>query len=140
MALSVKKAVLWRRELANHPGTLAESLKPFAKANINLQVIMGYTSPRRDGAGAVEVFPVSDPKAEQAAKEAGLEPAKEVHCLTVEGDDRTGIAYEITNGLASHSINLHFAMCQAVNEKFHGVFGFGSEQDAQKALEMINKL
>ena len=140
MALSVKKAVLWRREIEHRPGTLAESLKPFAKAGVNLQVVMGYSSPGKGGVHAMEVFPVADAKAEQAAKEAGLHPAKEVHCVTVDGDDHAGIAYEMTNAIASAGINLNFAMLQAVNKRFNAVLGFSSDKDADKAVELLGKL
>jgi hypothetical protein len=140
MALSVKKAVLWRREIENRPGTLAESLKPFSKAGVNLQIVMGYTSPSRAGSSALEVFPIADAKAEQVAKEAGLHAGHEVHCLVVEGDDRSGVAYDIANAMASAGINLQFAMCQALNKKFQAVFGFGSDKDAEKASGLISKL
>jgi UTP:GlnB (protein PII) uridylyltransferase len=140
MALTVKKATLWRRELENRTGTLAQALKPFAKSGVSLQVVMGYTSVRPDGTSAVEVFPVTDAASEQVAKQAGLHQASEVHCLTVEGSDRAGIAYDITNTLASAGINLHFAMCQAIGKQFHAVFGFGNDKDAEKALGLISSL
>jgi len=139
MAVSVKKAVLWRREIENRVGTLAESLKPFAKAGVNLQFVMGYASPQRSS-GAVEVYPVLDAKGEQAAKEAGLKPAHEIHCLMVEGDDRAGIVCDMANACAQAGINLHFAMCQALNKKFQAIVGFGSAADLEKATSLISKL
>jgi hypothetical protein len=141
MALSVKKAALWRREIVNRPGTFAESLKPFSKAGVNLQVVMGYTTPQgAGGAGAVEVFPVTDAKAEAAAKEAGLHQAKEVHCVVAVGSDRAGIAYDMANTIGAAGINLHFAMCQAVENQFHAILGFDSEADADKAVGLLSKL
>jgi hypothetical protein len=140
MALTVKKAVLWRREIENRPGTLADSLKPFAKAGVNLQVVMGYAPPPGKGASAVEVFPVGDAKAEQAAKEAGLRPAQEVHCVVVEGSDRAGIAYDMASAFGSAGLNLHFAMCQSINSHFHAIFGFGSEKDVDQAVGILKKL
>jgi hypothetical protein len=140
MALSIKKAVLWRREIENRPGALAESLKPFAKEGVGLQVVMGYSSPNRETGSAVEVFPVADAKAEKVAKEAGLHAATEVHCVVAVGSDRTGMAYDMANAIASAGINLHFAVCQAIENKFHGVLGFGSEKDADKAVEILSKL
>jgi hypothetical protein len=139
MALSVKKAALWRREIENRPGTMAESLKPFAKAGVNLQIVMGYTGPKGT-ASAVEVCPITDAKAEQAAKEAGLHKANEVHCVVAQGPDRAGIAYDMANAVSAAKINLHFAMCQAIDGKFHAVLGFDSEADADKAVELLSKL
>jgi hypothetical protein len=136
MPLTVKRATLWRRELNDKPGTLADTLKPFAKSGVNLQVIMGYTFP---GQGAVEVWPVSDSKAEQAAKDAGMQPAKDIHSLVVEGDDRTGVGYEIANAVGGAGINLHFAMMQVIDKRFLGVFGFGNESDCNKAEGLIKQ-
>lgn len=137
MALTVKKAALWRREIVNRPGTFAESLKPFSKGGINLQVVMGYTT---GDSGAIEIYPVADSKAEQAAKEAGLHPAKEVHCVVAVGSDRAGIAYEMANAIGAAGINLHFAMCQAVENQFHAILGFDNEADADKAVGVLSKL
>src|SRR5271170_3755796 len=129
MAVTVKKATLWRRELTNKPGTLAETLKPFAKAGVNLQVIMGYTFPH-PGQAAVEVYPITDAKSEQAAKEAGLQPATDISCLVVEGDDKVGVGYEIAHAIGTAGINLQFAMCQVIEKRYLGVFGFGSPAEA----------
>jgi len=136
MPVTVKKATLWRRELNNTPGTLAETLKPFAKAGINLQVIMGYTFPDPK-TGAVEVYPITDTKAEAVAKEAGLVPAGDIACLVVEGDDRVGVGYEIAHAVAEAGINLRFAMCQVIEKRYLGVFGFSSEKDANQAEQLI---
>lgn len=139
MALTVKKATLWRREIDNKPGTLAQTLKPFAQAGINLQVVMGYTFPKPDGSGAVEVYPVVDAQAEEAARKAGLSPAREIAALIVEGDDRVGTGYEISRALSEASINLHFAMFQVIEKRYCGVFGFANETDANKAEQLIKQ-
>jgi len=135
--LKVSKAVLWRRELENRPGTLAAALEPFAKAGVNLQIVMGYSSPKPGGTSAVEVFPVTGPIAEQAAKEAGLKPQEQVPCVIVDGADRSGLAYDIAKAIADAGINLHFAVVQALDNRYHGIFGFGSQADADKSLDLI---
>jgi ACT domain-containing protein len=38
MAVTVKKAVLWRKEIDNRPGMLATALQPLSEAGANLQV------------------------------------------------------------------------------------------------------
>jgi hypothetical protein len=40
MAVSVKKAILWRREVDNHPGMLANTLQPLSEGGADLQVVM----------------------------------------------------------------------------------------------------
>jgi hypothetical protein len=139
MAITVKKGILWRREIENQPGTFAKALEPFARGGMNLSIVMGYTSPSSTSKGAVEVFPITDSKSEQAAKEAGLHPASEIPCLVLEGDDKPGLAYSIAKTIADSGINLHFAMCQSVEKRFQACFGFGSDSDASKASESIKK-
>jgi ACT domain-containing protein len=38
----VKKAVLWRKEIDNRPGMLANTLEPLSEAGADLQVLMAY--------------------------------------------------------------------------------------------------
>jgi len=54
MAITVKKATLWRKEVANDPGVLANVLQPLAGAGANLRVVMGYTIPGEPTRAALE--------------------------------------------------------------------------------------
>jgi hypothetical protein len=134
MALRVRKGYLWRKEIDNKPGTFAQALEPFSKSGQNLQIVMGYAK------GAIEVFPVTDSKAIESAKEAGLQEMSEATCLIVEGEDRAGIAFEIAKAISALEINLHFAMCQSVDKQFQACFGFSDEADATRAQAAIEKL
>ena len=138
MAVTVKKAVLWRRDIINQPGTFAASLKPFAESNIDLKVVMGYVIPGTARQAAIEVFPIASPKAEKAAKAAGLK-AGNLHCLLVEGNNRAGLGYAIGNALSKASINMNFAVMQAIGRKYLGVFGFDSVTDAMRATPLIKE-
>ena len=68
MAVTVKEITLWRREIQNRPGMLAETLDPLADARADLQVLMAYRFPGDEARGAVELFPVSGKKAIAAAR------------------------------------------------------------------------
>lgn len=63
MAITVKKAVLWRKEVDNRPGALASALEPLAQAGADLQVVMAYRYPGTDK-GAVKLHPVSGTEAD----------------------------------------------------------------------------
>ena len=91
MAISVKKITLWRREMDDRPGTLAQVLAPVASAGTSLRVVMAYRYPEPAGQAAVELAPVTGRKATAAAQGAGLAPAA-IGALLVEGDDRPGLA------------------------------------------------
>jgi len=137
MAVTVKKAVLWRRDLENRPGTLADALKPLADAKINLQVVMGYRLPTEHNKSVLELYPVSGGKAETAAKQAGLAPASGIHCLVVEGDDSVGLGHKMASALAQAGINITFAIVQVTGRRFSGVFGFDTEDGANKASGIL---
>lgn len=140
MAITVKKATIWRRELENHPGTLAEALKPFAENDVNLKVVMGYGFPNSNSEAAVEIYPITDAKAEKAAEAAGFKASKEVHALVIEGDDRPGLAYDIASEMGHAKLNINFSIFQVIDKKFSGVFGFPSEDAAVKAEELIKQV
>jgi hypothetical protein len=57
MAVSVKKAILWRREVDNQPGMLANTLQPLSEAGADLQVVMAYRYPGGENKAAIELHP-----------------------------------------------------------------------------------
>jgi hypothetical protein len=70
-----KKAILWRREVDNQPGMLANTLQPLSEAGIDLQVVMAYRYPDGENKAAIELHPVSGKKSVAAAQTAGLAPS-----------------------------------------------------------------
>src|SRR5579883_3082666 len=137
MGVTVKKAVLWRREVSNKPGLLAETLAPLAKAGANVKVLMGYAYPGDHTRSAIEVYPVTGTKASVAAKEADLKPSGNIACLHVEGRDQAGLGHRIASELGDAGVNITFVMVQVIGDKYSGFFGFDSEADAEKAKKVI---
>lgn len=138
MPLTVKKISLWRKELENRPGTLAEALEPWGKTGADLQVVMGYCYPGERSKAAVEIFPVAGKKPTAAAQSAGL-AASGIPALLVEGDNRVGLGHAITRALADAGVNLDFLVAQVIGRKFSAVFGFENDADAEKAVALIKK-
>ena len=99
MAISVKKITLWRREIDDRPGTLAQVLAPVAGAGTSLRVVMAYRYPEPAGKAAVELAPVTGRKATAAAQAAGLAPAS-IGALLVEGDDRPGLGRTLSDAIS----------------------------------------
>ena len=137
MAITVKKAVLWRKEVDDRPGALAGALEPLAQAGADLQLVMAYRYPGSDK-GAVEVHPVSGRKSMTAAQGVGLAPSS-IPALLVEGDNRAGLGYALTKAVADAGINLGFVMAQVIGRRYAAVFGFENEADAGKATALIKK-
>jgi len=138
MAVTVKKVTLWRKEVENHPGELANTLEPLVSAGADLKVVMGYRFGPGESMAAVEVYPVAGRKALAAAQRAGL-TASIVPSLVVEGDDKPGLGHAIANALASAGINLAFVVAQVVGRRYSAVFGFENAADASQAARLIKK-
>ena len=138
MAVTVKKAALWRKEVENRPGILANILGPLSDAGTDLQVVMAYRYPGRTDTAAIELHPVSGRKPIAAAKAAGLAQSQ-VPILLVEGDNRQGLGHAITKALGEAGINLSLLMAQVVGRRYAALFGFENEADAGKATPLIKK-
>jgi hypothetical protein len=138
MAVTVKKAVLWRKEVENEPGVLATTLKPLAEAGADLQVVMGYRLPGNESKAVIELHPVSNKKSKAAAEAAGLTPST-IATLAVEGDNKPGLGHAIAEAIGDAGINMAFIVTQVVGRRYSAVFGFENESDANKAAALIKK-
>jgi len=136
MALTIKRITLWRREVENKPGVLANTLEPLARAGADLRLVMGYRFPEATGRAAIEVFPVSGKKVSAGAEAAGLR-AFDLACLLVEGDNRPGFGAALARGLADAGVNIVFLVAQVLGRRFTAVIGFESEAASLQAARLI---
>ena len=138
MAVIVKKAVLWRKEVDNRPGMLAGTLQPLSEAGADLHVVMGYRLPGISDRAVIEVHPVSGRKSMAAARSTGLEPSS-IPTLLVEGDNRPGLGHAIATAIADAGINLSFVIAQVMGRRYSAVFGFENDADVSRAAPLIKK-
>ena len=138
MAVTVRKAALWCKEVDNRSGMLANVLEPLSEAGADLQVVMAYRYPDGTDRVANELHPVSGRKSTAAAKTAGLAKSS-IPALLVQGDNRQGLGHALTKAIADAGINLSFVMAQVVGRRYSALFGFENEADASKATTMIKK-
>jgi len=138
MAVTVKKIVLWRKEVENRAGILANALAPLATAGTDIHVVMAYRFPGQESKAAIELYPVSGKKSVTAAREAGLS-ASAIPALLVEGDNRAGLGYATAQAIADAGISLDFFIAQVVGRKYSAVFGFESDADATRCAAIIRK-
>jgi hypothetical protein len=139
MATTVKSIKLWRKELDNKPGKLADALGPLVAAGADFQVVMGYRYPGNESKAAIELYPVSGKKATAAAGTAGLSAA-EIPCLLVEGDNKPGVGQAIAKAIADAGINMSFMVAQTIGRRYSAVFGFENDADTRKASALIKKV
>jgi hypothetical protein len=138
MAIAIRKITLWRTEVENRPGTLAQIVRPLADSDISLHVLMGYRIPAQENRAVIELFPISGKKANAAARDAGLEPSS-IPTLFVTGDDRPGLGSATAEEIANAGINMSFMVAQVLGRKFTAVYGFETEDDARKATTLIKR-
>jgi hypothetical protein len=138
MAVTAKRVVIWRAEVENRPGALAEALEPLAGVGTNLQVVMAYRYPGNERRAAIEIYPVTGKKMSAAAKASGFQPSS-IPTLLVEGDDRAGLGYAISRAITDAGINLGFMVAQVMGRRYSCVLGFENESDARKATPLIKK-
>jgi hypothetical protein len=138
MTTTVKSIKLWRKEVENKPGELANTLGPLVAAGSDFQLVMGYRFPGNESKAAIELYPVSGRKASAAAAAAGLQAA-EIPCLLVEGDNKPRVAQAIAKSISDAGINMSFVVAQAVGKRYSAIFGFDNDADTRKAATVIKK-
>lgn len=137
MAVSVKRATLWKIDMPNTPGSLAASLSPLAEGNVNLDLVMGYSHPDKTGA-TIEVFPVDGASPQRAARRAGFVKSG-FPCVAVSGTNRVGLGRQIAAALAEAGININFFIAQVVGKDYVGMFSFEAESEADLAVTIIRR-
>ena len=73
MAVTVKKIVLWRKEVENRTGILANALAPLANAGTDIHVVMGYRHPGQESKAAIELYPVTGEEVRYCGQGSGIQ-------------------------------------------------------------------
>ncbi len=138
MAVKIKAITLWRKEVENQPGVLADTLEPFAKRGADLQVVMGYRYPGQEQKAAIKLYPVAGKKIIEVAQAKGLSGST-IPALLVEGDNKAGLGHAIAQSIAEAGINMTFLVAQVIGKKYSAVIGFETEEDSKKASARIKQ-
>ncbi|HEX9160218.1 MAG TPA: hypothetical protein VF980_00815 [Thermoanaerobaculia bacterium] len=133
MTISVRKTSLWKREVDNKPGVLADTLQPLADTDCDLEIVMGYGMGKT---AFIEVAPIGGKRATAAAEKAGLTPSP-VPAVIVTGDNRAGLGNTFARAIGDAGINLNFLVAHVVGNRFSSVFGFDNEADCDRAIPLI---
>jgi len=136
MALTLKEITLWRRNINNTPGTLARVLEPLT--GTDLTVVMAYRIPGQERQAVVELYPITGKRATAKAQASGL-VAADLPALLVQGANRAGVGFETTAGFAEAGINLAFLVTQVIGTRFTSVYGFDTDSDRRKAIQILKR-
>jgi len=138
MAVKLKSVVLWRKEVTNRPGVLADTLEPFAKQGADLQIVMGYRYPGEERKAAIELYPIAGKKMTEAAQASGWSGSS-IPAVMVQGDNKAGLAHAVAKSIGDAKINLTFLVAQVIGRKYSAVIGFETEQDSKRAAALIRQ-
>jgi len=138
MSVKVKNISLWRKEVENKPGVLAQTLETLTRTGADLHVVMGYRYPGDETKAAIELYPVTGKKSLAAAQQAGL-ASSSIPTLLVEGKNKPGLGYALAQAIAEAGVDLSFLIAQVIGRKYSAVIGFVTQRDAEKAKALIKK-
>jgi hypothetical protein len=138
MRVSVRTITLWRTEVLDRPGALAEVLDALTAAGADLRVVAAWRPSGRRARAVIEVGPITGRALSEAAEGVGLTPSGSP-TLLVSGANRRGLAHRVAAALADAGINLRFVTSMVVRGGYGAVFGFDSDDDAARAVPLIRR-
>jgi hypothetical protein len=134
------KVQVWSGDLPDRPGAAAATLERLARAGADLEFVFTRPHPQRAEVAVIFLAPINGPQQTEAARAAGLAPARDIAMLCVEGENRPGIGYEIMSRLAVAGINLRGLTVSTLNQQFASYLAFDHADDASLATQLLASL
>src|SRR6516164_7437242 len=137
MDLLVERVDVWAATIEDRPGGLAQALAALRDAGADLKFIIA----RRAGAGKGVVFvtPLQGDREIAAAAQVGFNITHTLHSVRIMGQDRPGIAAELTEKLAGGGINLRGFSLSVIGRQYLAYAAVDSLNDANKVIEILKK-
>jgi hypothetical protein len=139
MDLIVERVEVWAATIDDKPGSLATTLTGLREAGADLNFILARRAPEQTGRSVVFVTPLYGDAELQAAATLGFNPTATVHAVRVEGENRPGIAAELTALLAAAGINLRGFSAAVLGTLFVLYLGLDSAEDAAKTASILQQ-
>ncbi|MCB1908929.1 MAG: ACT domain-containing protein [Rhodocyclaceae bacterium] len=138
MELTVERVDVWAAEIEDLPGGLASVLASLRDAGADLEFLVARRNPEK-GKGTVFVAPLLGDDQIRAAAQVGFNVAQSLHSVRISGQDRRGVAAELTSRLAEAGLNLRGFTASASNGKFVAYAGVDSLSDAHRAIDCLKR-
>jgi len=139
MELTVERVDVWAASITDEAGSLARLLTGLREAGADLDFIVARRSPEKPGTGVVFVTPLRGDREVTAAAELGFNVTKSVNSVRVEGENKPGVAAELTQKLAAAGINLRGLSGAVIGARFILYLGLHTAGDAAKAVKILQK-
>jgi predicted amino acid-binding ACT domain protein len=137
MDLLVERVDVWAATIEDKPGGLAMLLDALRSAGADLQFIISRRAPDKPGTGVVFVTPLQNDREIRIAAQVGFNVSQSLHSVRVMGQDRPGVAAELTQKLADAGINLRGFSASVIGKQFSAYVAVDSPADASKAVEIL---
>lgn len=139
MELIVERVDVWAASIKDQRGSLAQLLTGLYEAGADLDFVLARRAPEKPGTGVVFVTPLRGDREVAAAAELGFNITSSVNSVRVEGQNRPGVAAELTQKLAAAGIDLRGFSAAVIGARFIFYIGLYSAADAEKAISILRK-
>jgi hypothetical protein len=140
MDLIVKRVNVWAASIRDEVGGLAQLLIGLGEAGADLDFIIAWRTAEKPGTGVVFVTPLRGDREIAAAAELGFNVTHSIQAVRIEGDNKAGIAAELTEKLATTGINLRGLSAAVIGPRFIIYIGLDTTADAEKAIEILKQV
>jgi hypothetical protein len=140
MDLLVERVDVWAASIPDQPRGLAQALAALRDAGADLQFIIARRTPDAPGKGVVFVTPLRGDREVRAAAQVGFGTTNSLHSLCIAGQDRPGIAAELTGKLGAAGINLRGFSGATIGTQFVAYVAMDSLDDANKAMQLLQNI
>ena len=137
MDLIVERMDVWAASIKDEPGALSWILTGLKETGAELDFVVARRAPDKPGTGVVFVAPLQGDREIAAASDLGFNVTNSLHAVRVEGENRLGIASDLTQKLGEANINLRGLSAAVIGSRFILYIGFDSMADAEKAVRIL---
>ncbi|MHC4287182.1 MAG: ACT domain-containing protein [Planctomycetota bacterium] len=137
MSLIIEHVDVWAASLKDKPGSLARMLAGLRDAGADLDFIIARRAPEAPGTGVVFVTPLRGDKEIAAAGELGFNVTRSLHSVRIEGENKPGIAAELTEKIAAAKINLRGLSAAVIGMRFILYIALDTAEDAEEAIKSL---
>ncbi len=135
----VERVDVWAATIQDSPGGLADVLDALREAGADLRSIIARRSPEDPGKGVVFVTPLQGDREISAAAQVGFNVAQSLHSVRIMGQDRPGVAAELTRKLADGGVNMRGFSASVIGTQFVAYAAVDSADDANRAIAILQK-
>jgi len=139
MDLIVERVDVWAASMKDEPGSLACMLSSLRDAGTDLDFVIARRSVEKPGTGVLFVTPLRGDAEIAAAAELGFNVTNSLHSVRVEGDNKAGIAAQITEKLAGAGINLRGFSAAVIGPRFIIYMALDTAEDSAKAIDILKQ-